>query len=75
MIKNRIIKASRISGADCGAGAAHPAPKTGTARPQAAGEAPKIVLHRKGDLIEALEVTCACGRSVIVECVYDEVKP
>lgn len=31
----------------------------------------EVVLRRDGDLIEAIEVICPCGRRTEVECLYD----
>jgi len=34
-----------------------------------AGE-PQVTLVREGDVIQAIEVTCTCGRKVRLRCVY-----
>lgn len=31
----------------------------------------EVALRRTGDLVEAIEVTCPCGRTSEVECLYD----
>ncbi|MEZ6196381.1 MAG: hypothetical protein R3F20_11750 [Planctomycetota bacterium] len=31
-----------------------------------------VELHRDGDLIRAIEVTCPCGHTMILECDYPE---
>ena len=37
------------------------------------GKQPVINLHRgDDDSIEAIEVTCGCGQTLIIECVYDD---
>ena len=38
----------------------------------AADEKPVVSLHRKDNLIEAIEVSCCCGRTTILECQYEE---
>ena len=32
---------------------------------------PTIELHRSGDVVEAIEVTCGCGQTIVIECVYE----
>ena len=32
-----------------------------------------VVLNRKGTEIASIEVTCGCGKTVILECIYDAV--
>jgi hypothetical protein len=34
--------------------------------------APQIEVVRDGDVIRAIDVTCACGEKIRVRCVYDE---
>ena len=36
------------------------------------GASPTIVLHRTADTIDAIEVTCVCGHTIIIECEYAE---
>ncbi|MEW6743086.1 MAG: hypothetical protein AB1486_10030 [Planctomycetota bacterium] len=31
-----------------------------------------IKVHRHGGMVTALEVTCACGRTLVIECRYEE---
>ncbi len=38
------------------------------------GDQPLVNVRRSGDVIEALEVTCPCGRSTVIECLYDAKK-
>lgn len=72
----RIIK----RGAVRVAGAAERSPSGGpagaaAAKPDAAcGDSaePSISLHREGDTIVAIEVTCGCGRTTVLECDYGE---
>lgn len=33
---------------------------------------PNIVLHKTRNTIDALEVTCPCGHTMVIECQYDE---
>jgi len=33
----------------------------------------EVVLRKVGDLIEAIEVVCPCGRRTEVECLYDAI--
>jgi hypothetical protein len=40
-------------------------------RPAAAGCEPRIEVVRDGDVIQAIDVTCACGRKMRLRCVYD----
>ncbi len=39
------------------------------AAPPAAGE-PHIELIREGDVVQAIEVTCTCGRKIRLRCLY-----
>jgi hypothetical protein len=42
------------------------------ARPEPEGRTEPLVVARKnGDLIEAVEVTCTCGKHMVIECLYD----
>lgn len=46
------------------------------AGPEAEPLAEPIVTTRKsGDLLEAVEVTCTCGRHMVIECLYDARSP
>ena len=36
-----------------------------------AGAGPIIELHREGDVVRAIEVTCACGNTTVIECRYE----
>jgi hypothetical protein len=40
------------------------------AEPEARTE-PLITARKNGDLIEAVEVTCTCGKHMVIECLYD----
>ncbi len=40
-----------------------------TASPPASGE-PHIELIREGDVVQAIEVTCTCGRKIRLRCAY-----
>ena len=69
----RIIKKGRIQ-----VGQPTSGPVTGSPGNEAPmktpGAEPTIVLHREGDDIQAIEVTCACGKTIIIECEYAEEK-
>lgn len=62
----RIIKSGQI-------GAVHPVPLP-SAGPHRDDEKPcpppAVTLHRNGDVVEAIEVTCGCGRTMIFACDY-----
>lgn len=32
-----------------------------------------VVLKREGDEIRSIEVTCGCGKTIVLDCVYDQV--
>ena len=68
-----LIKAHRTTSAG-GIAQAAPAARGDGAPAQscAVSDQPKINLHRNGEVIEAIEITCACGRTMIVECEYDQ---
>ncbi len=71
---SNIIKAANLSptlGASVSSAAGVPPAKTAHA-PQ---DTATINLHRNGDLIEAIEVTCSCGRTTFIECVYEDQEP
>lgn len=38
--------------------------------PAAAGGEPHIELIREGDVVQAIEVTCTCGRKIRLRCLY-----
>jgi hypothetical protein len=49
-----------------------PAPaRGGSARPADAGDEPQVRVVRQGDLVESIDVTCTCGRQIVLECLYD----
>ncbi len=68
---SNIIKATRVS-----AQSGRPVTPTGhrTAAPASctSGTPAQIELHRNGEVIEAIEVTCSCGQTMIIECVYED---
>ena len=71
---SKLIKAGRL-GARPQAGskatkAAHG--RTPTASAPCSDETPEITLHRQGDIVDAIEITCPCGRTLILECEYPE---
>jgi hypothetical protein len=35
---------------------------------------PIVSVRRRGDLLEALEVTCTCGKHMVIEALYDATK-
>ena len=41
-------------------------------RPIEESERPTIVLHRTMDVVDAIEVTCPCGHTMVIECHYEE---
>ena len=49
--------------------------KTGVAFIRNDGEKPEanvaIKVHRQGEVIEALEIQCTCGKTTLVECHYE----
>ena len=68
MPKRRILKARDIQlGGRARTPGRDPEPHDDTA---CQGEI-EVVLRRSGDLIEAIEVVCPCGRRTEVECLYD----
>jgi hypothetical protein len=30
-----------------------------------------VTLHRSGEVIQAIEVRCACGEKIVIQCVYE----
>lgn len=36
---------------------------------------PLVTTRKNGDLVEAVEVTCTCGRHMVIECLYDARSP
>ncbi len=32
---------------------------------------PTLVLHREGEQIEAIELTCGCGKTTVIQCLYE----
>lgn len=65
MSRGRIIKADRVR-----VGAARRRSEVGRGD-GAGGDGIEVTLRREGELPEALEVQCACGRSTVIECLYD----
>ena len=63
----RIIKKGRVQIAEAGV----PAPAA-SARPASDEKPAEITLHKDGDVIRAIELTCACGRTTVIECEYPE---
>lgn len=41
-------------------------------RDEPAAPAPKVALIRDGDIVRAIEVTCPCGNTMVIECDYGE---
>ncbi len=46
--------------------------RTPSAAAACSDETPEITLHRQGDVVDAIEITCPCGRTLILECEYPE---
>ena len=69
----RIIKKGRIQvGQPTSGPLGAPGGTDANAHTHATGAEPTIVLHREGNDIQAIEVTCACGKTIIIECEYSE---
>jgi hypothetical protein len=30
-----------------------------------------IKLHKKGDIVQAVEIRCSCGETIVIQCVYE----
>lgn len=35
---------------------------------------PRIELHRRDGVVEAIEVTCPCGNTMVIACRYDDTR-
>ncbi len=46
--------------------------RTPSATTPCSDETPEITLHKQGDIVDAIEITCPCGRTLILECEYPE---
>ena len=70
--RGRVLKAERVEltltprtvGDTAGSGQGAPTPGS-------PDDDIQVSLRRNGDLVEAIEVVCPCGRHVEVECLYD----
>lgn len=62
----KIIKASSVSRNEAGPDAV---PAAGPIRPSHGGI--QVQFRQRGDLIEALDVQCTCGRRATLDCMYD----
>lgn len=68
----QIIKASHLTISSGGAVASPHEPPSSACSAPAAGNKPKLVLHRNDvNDIEAVEITCTCGHTIIIECEYE----
>jgi len=38
------------------------------------GIEPKILLHRRNNVVESAEIVCSCGEHILLECEYGDVK-
>ena len=48
------------------------APRAGTAvSPLPGDESPTVNYRRRGDVVEAIEITCPCGHAMVLECEYE----
>ena len=74
MSGKNLIKAGHTTNAARGCNEANGGSNHNVAATGIVGEPPKITLHRNNDTIEAIEITCPCGRTMIVECEYAEEK-
>lgn len=70
MVSN-IIKAANI-GAVAGQLQNQPSQAMNTNRAHTGQDTATIELHKNGDVIEAIEVTCSCGQTTVIECVYED---
>jgi hypothetical protein len=46
--------------------------RTPRASPSEGTDGPTVAIRRNGDAVEAIEVTCVCGRHMVLDCVYGE---
>ena len=67
MRRSRILKAADLVVGDQTAAASHGAGVTEDGCDQQI----QVTLRRGGDLVEAIVVSCPCGRTTEVECLYD----
>ena len=68
---SNIIKAANI-GAVVGLPNATASQAGSAKRAHAKSDSATIELHKNGDVIEAIEVTCSCGQTTVIECVYED---
>ena len=71
---SNIIKAANL-GAAAGMPGLQPMTPSKAATVHQESDTARIELHRDGDLIEAIEITCSCGRTTFIECVYEDQEP
>lgn len=66
--RNVLIKKSFIS-PEAGTAADEKTPPGAHAPKESHGQ-PQVILHKNGEDIDAIEVICPCGHSLILECEY-----
>lgn len=68
----RIIKRGAVRVAPANPATATGAAPAGESCHHDAAAEPKVSLHREGDIVVAIEITCGCGRTTVLECDYGE---
>lgn len=48
-----------------------PSPRVRVGQTPAAEKQAKIRLKKEGDVVVAMEVTCACGETILIDCKYE----
>lgn len=64
MKPTRIIKSHAVT-------SAHPNTHVGHSAGAIPAAKPIVRIVRNGNLVESIEITCPCGETIIVDCMYD----
>ncbi len=68
---SNIIKAANI-GVSTGRSVSTGGTQAGAKIQHQSQDSATINLHKNGEIIEAIEITCSCGQTTFIECVYQD---